>query len=982
MLEGQSLTFGTLLKRFRRASGLTQEELAERAELSVEAISALERGVSRAPHKDTVALLADALGLVERDRALFTAAARHRDTAPLTAYAPSDDVPPPLVGRDADLTLLDRHLAGKGPPVLLFAGEPGIGKSRLLREAAARGAASGWQTLRGGNAQRGGQEPYACVLEALQRYISGQPPARLRGDLRQCGWLARLLPELTGDGLLLPPPMGLAPEQERRLMFSAVSRFLTAIAGPAGTLLLLDDLQWADADALELALALLQSPAATPLRIIGAYRDTELVPRSPLAVALADLVRAGLVAQSQLGPLSPADSELLLARLLPDADATPATLRTEVASRAGGVPFFLVSCADGLREGTLPAATGKDVPWNVTETVRQRIAALPESARDLLAAAAVAGQPLTRTTLLTVARRLDGDERDMLLALDVACRTRLLMETGDDAYQFVHNLVRDVVWNDLGAASRAALHRQLAEALEHDEPATPAETLAYHFTHCGEREKAVIYLERAGDRAQAMYANKVAEDYYRQLVTRLDELGRATDAARAREKLGAVLRLSARYDEAMTILDAAVQVYRRTGNREGLWQATAQQGRIHARRGTASDGVARIQTLLRGADAAEPSPGLAALYIALADLSYVSGQYREQLSAAERAMAVADALGDERLHTQAEQWRSTALLTLGRTAEAIPALEEVIPQAEELGDLSSHLHALHHVALAYIRRGEFERGRAYIDRSLAVAQQLNDTVQIAHMTYYQGVLGMYTGRWKQARADFEQSLAMMRQVETAWASSYPLLGLGHLSLLEGKWEAATQSLGEAIAVAERSGDLQALQNALTSLVERDLLSEHPEVADARLARLFAKQSSRAGESAAHPVALLAWVRLELGDVMQARVLATQSLTRAVAEQNQLAQVEALRVSALIALRERQMVEAARSLDEALLLCRAMPWPYGEARVLYVYGMLAAQQGIPENAHTHLDAAAALLTALGERLYLEQVERTLSALAKV
>ncbi|HKT38620.1 MAG TPA: helix-turn-helix domain-containing protein, partial [Ktedonobacterales bacterium] len=145
MVDGHSLTFGILLKRYRRASGLTQEELAERAELSVEAISSLERGVSRAPHKDTVALLADALGLVERDRALFTAAARHRDTTPLPAYTPSGDAPPPLVGREADLALLDRHLAGKGPPVLLFAGEPGIGKSRLLREAVARGAAGGWQ---------------------------------------------------------------------------------------------------------------------------------------------------------------------------------------------------------------------------------------------------------------------------------------------------------------------------------------------------------------------------------------------------------------------------------------------------------------------------------------------------------------------------------------------------------------------------------------------------------------------------------------------------------------------------------------------------------------------------------------------------------------------------------------------------------------------------------------------------------------------
>src|SRR5579859_5274157 len=231
MGTGQSLTFGALLRRFRRTAGLTQEELAERAELSVEAISALERGVSRAPHKDTVELLAEALKLSAQDRAVFEAAARRRDDSsgplPADALEPGGDTPlPPLIGRVRELALLDRHLAGKGPPVLLFAGEPGLGKSRLLREAVLRGRANGWCVLQGTCYRRTGQEPYTPMLDALQGRIRGQSAAQVRADLRQCGWLVRLLPELAETGALPPTSTELPPEQERRLTFDAVRRFL------------------------------------------------------------------------------------------------------------------------------------------------------------------------------------------------------------------------------------------------------------------------------------------------------------------------------------------------------------------------------------------------------------------------------------------------------------------------------------------------------------------------------------------------------------------------------------------------------------------------------------------------------------------------------------------------------------------------------------------------------------------------------------
>src|SRR5215472_10485328 len=119
-------TVGTLLKRYRRASGLTQEALAERAQISVDTISALERSVHQSPRSDTLDRLADALALAPPQRAQLQATARglppgEPAVVPLRQSAASASLPP-LVGREQELARLARHLAGEGSPLLLLAG--------------------------------------------------------------------------------------------------------------------------------------------------------------------------------------------------------------------------------------------------------------------------------------------------------------------------------------------------------------------------------------------------------------------------------------------------------------------------------------------------------------------------------------------------------------------------------------------------------------------------------------------------------------------------------------------------------------------------------------------------------------------------------------------------------------------------------------------------------------------------------------------
>src|SRR6266568_3014053 len=136
-------SFGDLLRHYRLAAGLTQEELADQAGLSVRGLSDLERGARRAPRRETVQLLAEALHLSAAERTRLEAAARQRGVPAVKASGESESSTTssatalPFVGRAQELTLLDQLLAD-GPPVLLGAGGPASGRRACCKQASSR----------------------------------------------------------------------------------------------------------------------------------------------------------------------------------------------------------------------------------------------------------------------------------------------------------------------------------------------------------------------------------------------------------------------------------------------------------------------------------------------------------------------------------------------------------------------------------------------------------------------------------------------------------------------------------------------------------------------------------------------------------------------------------------------------------------------------------------------------------------------------
>src|SRR6476469_3099818 len=151
MSDSNLQSFGALLKKYRIAAGLTQEELAEKAGLSTRGISDLERGIRRTPYKVTLELLAGALQLSGEERQIFKKVANRKIEG---GSRPAGLTPPlasqlPLLGRTRELSRLLNHLTSEQSPIFLLTGEPGIGKTRLLNEVIARANNEGWAVLEG-----------------------------------------------------------------------------------------------------------------------------------------------------------------------------------------------------------------------------------------------------------------------------------------------------------------------------------------------------------------------------------------------------------------------------------------------------------------------------------------------------------------------------------------------------------------------------------------------------------------------------------------------------------------------------------------------------------------------------------------------------------------------------------------------------------------------------------------------------------------
>jgi len=380
--------------------------------------------------------------------------------------------PLPFVGRLEEHRQLVAAFRAPAPQLVVISGEAGIGKTRLAEEFAAWAAAQGAEVLRGRAFEAGGRLPYQPLVDALRARVAA---INAPEDLLPDAWLAelsRLLPELRERYPDLPAPGG-DDDLARTRLPEAVARLLRGLAQRAGgpVLILLDDLQWADAASLDMLAYLARRPAAEalPLLVLATARAEALAPSQPLAGWLAGLARDVPLTRLAPGPMS-ADDVTQLLHGLGLAEGDTAELSAWLAAETRGQPFFMAETLKALAaSGWPPKVPARGLlPPGIREMILARLTGLLPAGRELLAAAAVLGRPASFDELGAVAGL---DDAAGLTALDAALAARLLVEAGEPRpYLLAHDQIREVLLAEAGQARRRVFHRRALSALA---PAAP-----------------------------------------------------------------------------------------------------------------------------------------------------------------------------------------------------------------------------------------------------------------------------------------------------------------------------------------------------------------------------------------------------------------------------------------------------------------------------------------------------------------------------
>lgn len=823
-----------------------------------------------------------------------------------------------FVGRRQELAAVAGAMA-RPPAVVLVEGEAGVGKSRLVAEAAAEVTAAGGRVLTG--LCHPLREPlvFGPVVDALRGVGPLLPPAaRIPASV---GALRPLLPDLADR--LPPPPPGTGEGLPARGLLVQAVRALLGVLGDV--VMVIEDLHWAD-DATRELLLLLARDMPERLVLVLTYRAEDLAPDTPVLGAAYRRPAGVGGTLVRLGPLAePEVAELAREALGPRATAG---LTRVLFERSEGLPLVaeedLITLgeqrgAGGLADAATLAADleHSQVPRGLRDAVTERLAALSPDATAVVAAAAVLGVPADEELLAAVAGL---DARATAYGVTEALRVAVLHERDLARYGFRHVLAQQVAYGRLPGPQRSALHRRAVEALGRREP-RPLVQIAHHTLALGDRQAWQEVAEAAAEQAVGLGDSGSAGALLRALLEEPDlDTGRRGRAALA------LARIAANGVDS----EASVNTLTRILADRGL--AVADRGEIRltlgileAIHGGDRDGFARIEESLQdlGERPARAARGMVA--IAMNERDGAGARAWEWLERAERTLA---ADPDEEV---AAAVRATRLTFLAREGDpAVWPLLEALPRSGDRPEVvRQSTRALFNTGEIALELGHDRRGARLLEESRRLARQ----AAIPYLECYSRIallrLEGLSGHWDGLEERFAALGAQFPDL--AMAGAERALLLGRLAAARGRLSTARQEFAEAARYGERESQVTCALRAAAGTGALQLADEDAAQALATLAPAVAalrRAEAWARSAELLPVAVEGF--LAAGDRQAAAVLVDEAAVN-LRERDAPAALAALAQARGLLLADTDPAAANRAFTEARDRWQEIGRPYEAAR---------------------------------------------------
>jgi tetratricopeptide (TPR) repeat protein len=651
-----------------------------------------------------------------------------------------------FVGRERELfelgTALDEAESGRGS-LFLLVGEPGIGKSRLADELAARARGRGFLVLWGRCWEAGGAPAYWPWIQALRAHVRTAEPADLAEELGSgAGYVAQMIPDVLA---VLPdvdmPDVG-DPEAARFQLFDAATSFLLALSARQPILLVLDDLHAADTASLLLLRFASAELARGRVLVVGSYRDPDPDRDGTLPPELIGLARQPSSRFLPLTGLSEPDVTRFID--LTTGIAPPASLVSAVFEDTEGNPLFFGELVRLLaQEGRLTSvAPGArlTIPDSVRDVIGRRLAHLSEACREVLVTSSVIGREFDLGLVARVAGKRD---QEILERLDEASRARVIAEVAGlpARFRFAHTLIRDVLYEAIPSARRVVLHRRTGEALEglpEEERASRLGELAHHFYlsppggSWRRTRRGIEYARRAGDDAMLRLAYEEAARLYEMALQQQKVLQSDPKATRCELllRLGDAHWKAGELAAARETLADAADLAKRLGDVDRLARAAIAYGGwiVWMRAGGDRHVIPLLEDALRAAGD-PPSPARVRLMARLASALRGSPDRGRSDELSRRAVEMARDLGDPRTLLYALVGRCAAIWWPENPEGRLEIADEIVDGARAIGDHEREFQGHFGQLISYHELGDIPRAEAELAHLVELTEELRSPSQ-------------------------------------------------------------------------------------------------------------------------------------------------------------------------------------------------------------------------------------------------------------
>ncbi len=741
--------------------------------------------------------------------------------APAVAPLFSGEGQIPFVGRHAErehlLRAIEQALRGQGGFVFVE-GIPGMGKSRLLKEAAEDAR---WRGMLVGYSQAIPQDPgpFAVLRESVNAVLTPTCVATLQRSLPAT---------LVQTAAHLWPPLGpLAPNVHPRQMRNAIVHTILTLSRCAPILLLLDDIHNTTPDTLDILQDLCPDIHSAPLLIVLAYRAPEMRYQNDLWEALLALDRRGKPIHITLEALNESDKRLLISAALNIQVQDP--IIQPLVESTDRVPLYIMETLRYLhRRGILQRTTtgaweltrsDLPLPPSIPSLVRARLERLPQRLRQVVQFLSVLGERMPCTLAAQILPK-----QSLQVLNDLSRYGFLTVE--EQECRFVHALVQEAVYESVPPEQRKMLHQQAAELLRQQQP-PPWDQIAYHLQHANRPKAAAQAHLQAAQAARRLYAhNQILRhcDAALSLIEGLDPVVLDLWLLRAEAH-----HFSGHTSQAREDVARAIYLARCLGDTKRLAEALLLAGKIAIRNARFS----QAQRLLKRAhvlyEKRGDAKGMAETALALSDVADTRGNLIEAQTHIEHAIQLVEThdLGEQRVRVLARAGMIAA--HLGHTRDAERYYREGAELAEQLGDLYIQGICVNGLGLLYLEQRQHRQAEDRLREALAIAHQLADRHNESVTWLNLAVAAANAGRFTKGYSLCQKSLELTEHVGNERTHMLALLLLGAIQIEWGDFRQAHEHLLDAQRIAQekgyRAGEGYVLRNLGIWAREQDRLDD-------------------------------------------------------------------------------------------------------------------------------------------------------------